>query len=145
MNDKKNKSERDDREQEIRMDTLQRLRLHFVFNVLNTIRYHIYQNPEKAYEMVYDLSIFIRGSIDFAGQMGPVGLGEELRYIDAYMRLECSMGDYLTYENRCEGWDVLVEPGSICSVLRELIRKKITTRKVPYVIRLDTAPSDRGG
>ena len=46
--------------QQLKRNTLDEMHFHFVFNILNTLRYMVNTDTDIAYEMIYDLSLFLR-------------------------------------------------------------------------------------
>ena len=86
-NDKNGLSEELKTVQEIQKQTLERLRLHFIFNTLNAIRFLIKKEPETAYDMVYALAKYIRGRSELIVCQDMVPIEEELDYARSYARL----------------------------------------------------------
>ena len=60
---------------------------HFLFNSLNTISALCRTNPEKARELLVELSLFFRGNLQGARQM-LVPLEKELENVNAYLTIE---------------------------------------------------------
>ena len=65
----------------------QQLQPHFLFNSLNSINALVISQPQKAREMVLQLSDFLRGTIRKDHQKW-VGLDEELTYLKMYLDIE---------------------------------------------------------
>lgn len=59
---------------------------HFLFNALNAIMALTRTDPEKARKLLGELSIVLRGG--FKNNEAFIELSEELRYVDAYLRIE---------------------------------------------------------
>lgn len=81
---------------------LQNLRMqihpHFLFNTLNSIAALVYIHPRAADEMLGDLSILLRRSLDSMEEQ-EVTLGRELDFIEVYMGIERQrLGDRLQLE-----------------------------------------------
>jgi hypothetical protein len=71
---------------------------HFFFNTLNTIRYFVRSDPAQARRLLLDLSEIFQRAIR-SGEF--VSLQDELRYVEAYLRLESArLGDRLQSEIR---------------------------------------------
>lgn len=60
---------------------------HFLFNSLNTISAFIHQNPDKADEVLLNLSDILRYSLD-KGEVDTIYLKNELMIINAYLEIE---------------------------------------------------------
>jgi len=61
---------------------------HFLYNALNVIAVLCRVNPEKARELVLDLSSYMRHSFDFKNLAKYITFEEELEFIQAYVRIE---------------------------------------------------------
>lgn len=65
----------------------QQLQPHFLFNSLNSINALVGSQPQKAREMVLQLSEFLRGTIRRDSKSW-ISLGEELNYLKMYLAIE---------------------------------------------------------
>lgn len=61
---------------------------HFIYNALSVISSLTLTNPEKAKELVLDLSDYLRGSFDFESNEGLTTLRRELSLVKAYLSIE---------------------------------------------------------
>ncbi len=61
---------------------------HFIFNALSVISSLSIREPEKAKELVLDLSDYLRGSFDFDSNDGLTTLSRELELVKAYLAIE---------------------------------------------------------
>lgn len=111
--------------QEIKKEALDGLRLHFIFNTLNAIRFLIKKEPETAYDMVYDLAQYIRGSSDLIMCQSAAPLKEELAYARAYTRLEMVQRKQLKFCWQVEETEGYVVRGSIYSELERLLKQEV--------------------
>ncbi|MCD8054234.1 MAG: histidine kinase [Lachnospiraceae bacterium] len=69
------------------LQTLQsQINPHFLFNALNTISFFCREKPERARELLMDLSTYFRNTLQDVDSM--VTLGEELVHVQAYLSLE---------------------------------------------------------
>lgn len=75
-------------EHKIYKEAYEMLRLHFVYNSMNAIKYYIGREPETASLMVSDLAVFLRGSVENALAEKMIPLSEELKFAHAYAELE---------------------------------------------------------
>ncbi len=72
------------------------IRPHFLFNALNTIISFCYTHPNKAGELLTELSVFLRHSVDFEDTGAFVTIEHELRLVNAYVAIEkARFGDRL--------------------------------------------------
>lgn len=61
---------------------------HFIYNTLGTIRALIKTDPDKAYDMVYNFSTYLRANIDAIGNHTEILFSEELKHVAAYVEIE---------------------------------------------------------
>lgn len=61
---------------------------HFIYNSLSVIAALTSETPEKAKELLYDLTDYLRGSFRFNNYNGMVPLSEELATVKAYISIE---------------------------------------------------------
>jgi Putative regulator of cell autolysis len=61
---------------------------HFIYNALSVISSLTLTDPEKAKELVLDLSDYLRGSFDFESNEGLTTLKRELNLVKAYLSIE---------------------------------------------------------
>ena len=61
---------------------------HFIFNSLSVIAALTSETPQKAKELLYDLTDYLRGSFRFNNYNGMVPLSEELETVKAYISIE---------------------------------------------------------
>lgn len=64
------------------------IRPHFLYNALNAVTLYCLTEPEKASNLIGDLSFFLRKSFDFKSVKYLVTLEQELELIDAYINIE---------------------------------------------------------
>ncbi|BHH82212.1 LytS/YhcK type 5TM receptor domain-containing protein [Desulforhopalus sp. 52FAK] len=82
---------------------------HFLFNSLNTIASFCRTTPEKARELILDLSLYMRKNLD--SSRGYIPLSSELEQIQSYLAIEkARFGDLIQVnidvEPGCEDWPI---------------------------------------
>ena len=109
---------------------------HFLYNALSVIAALCRMEPEKARELILDLSSYMRHSFDFKNLETYISFEEELEFVQAYVRIEqARFKDRLNviYElDDTEGlWlpPLLLQP-LVENAIRHGIRKKATSRSV---------------
>lgn len=109
----------------LKKETLDKLRLHFVFNSLNAIRYLIKKQPDVAYDMVYDLAKYLRGCSESIIEDGLVPVEEELSFAKAYVSLEEVQRSRLKVEWQADEIEGFVKRGSVYGRIEELLKREI--------------------
>lgn len=64
------------------------IKSHFIFNALSVISSLSIREPERAKELVLDLSDYLRGSFDFESTEGLTTIKKELELVRAYLSIE---------------------------------------------------------
>lgn len=82
---------------------------HFLFNSLNTIASFCRTNPQKARDLILDLSSYMRKNLD--SSRGFVNLADELKQIKSYLAIEkARFGDRINVtidvKKGCESWPI---------------------------------------
>lgn len=82
---------------------------HFLFNSLNTIASFCRTTPEKARELILDLSLYMRKNLD--SSRGYIPLSSELEQVQSYLAIEkARFGERIQVkvdvEPNCEGWPI---------------------------------------
>ncbi len=68
--------------------TLSQFQPHFLFNALGAIRLSVRMNPDVAYDMIYDFSKFLRGSLNALQKEEMIPFEKEMEQIHAYLNIE---------------------------------------------------------
>lgn len=64
------------------------IRPHFILNTLGAIRTMIHKDPDRASDLLYDFSKYIRKNMEQKDYCRPIPFLEELDYIETYLSLE---------------------------------------------------------
>ncbi|NGZ76316.1 hybrid sensor histidine kinase/response regulator [Saccharibacillus alkalitolerans] len=112
---------------------------HFLYNALNVIISACTTDPDKAIDLLIELSHYLRGSFDFRNRDRLVPLQKELELVHAYMALEqARFDDRLAFE--CvtdEPVGVFVPPLSIQPLVENAVRHGVMQRAAGGTVRLE--------
>nr|WP_305121042.1 ATP-binding protein [Saccharibacillus sp. JS10] len=112
---------------------------HFLYNALNVIISACTTDPDKAIDLLIELSHYLRGSFDFHNRDRLVPLQKELELVQAYVALEqARFDDRLIFE--CETDDligILIPPLSIQPLVENAVRHGVMQRSAGGVVRLE--------
>ncbi len=129
---------------EIKKETIGGLRLHFVFNVLNVIRYKIKEKPEEAYDMVYQLAAYFRGCCNNVVGEEPIEFSEELAFAKSYVKLEEGLKERLQVRWEIENVSVElmklpVQAGFLYRPIEQVLKQEVynSRQSKTLVIRLE--------
>ena len=103
---------------------------HFLYNSLSVIVAQTTQEPQKAKNLLYDLTDYLRGSFHFEAHDGMIPLSGELNTVKAYLSIEqARFGDLLEVEYDIEeGLDTMVPLLSIQPIVENAVRHGIFKR-----------------
>ncbi|MGG3281284.1 hybrid sensor histidine kinase/response regulator [Paenibacillus solani] len=103
---------------------------HFMFNALNTILAVLYTDPDKATQLLIELSHYLRGSFDFQNRDQLGTLQKELTLVRSYLFLEqARFEDRLTIEYDIHApLELLIPPLSIQPIVENAVRHGVMKR-----------------
>ena len=104
---------------------IESLRPHFVFNMMNILRYIIKKDANKACDMVYDLSIYMRCKLSGLEPEENISFEEEWNNVQAYLRLEQTSLPYLEFSADVKGDDHLIRRGALLEIVEKLVKEQV--------------------
>lgn len=100
---------------------------HFLFNILETIRYAILVDTKKALEMIMELSRLLRYSVNRSDK--PAVLVDDFEYIESYLNLQKNrFGDRLSYE-------IYIDKETEYARIPQLLIQPIVENSIKYGMR----------
>lgn len=122
---------------------VEEIRPHFIFNVLNQLRYWIVKDPEKAYEMVYDLANYLRVSISAVTDVERVSLKEEMQKLQSYLKLEMMLKKnfrVVWQQEEASGEDeISVFPGELYKAVLQVLQDGVKQTAEPRTLKIENA------
>ena len=67
---------------------LSQIQPHFIYNTLGTIERMCLKDPEKAFELVRNFSLYLRGNFSELDSITPIRFAEELKHVEYYVNIE---------------------------------------------------------
>ena len=67
---------------------LSQIRPHFIYNTLGTIERMCRKDPEKAFDLVRNFSLYLRGNFSELDSVTPIRFAEELKHVEHYANIE---------------------------------------------------------
>ena len=83
----KNKVEAELKESRISL-MLSQIQPHFIYNTLGTIERMCLKDPEKAFQLVRNFSLYLRGNFSELDSVTPIRFAEELKHVEYYVNIE---------------------------------------------------------
>ena len=67
---------------------LSQIQPHFIYNTLGTIERMCLKDPQKAFELVRNFSLYLRGNFSELDSVSPIRFTEELKHVEYYVNIE---------------------------------------------------------
>ena len=67
---------------------LSQIQPHFIYNTLGTIERMCLKDPEKAFDLVRNFSLYLRGNFSELDSVAPIPFAEELKHVEYYVNIE---------------------------------------------------------
>ena len=67
---------------------LSQIQPHFIYNTLGTIERMCLKDPQKAFDLVRNFSLYLRGNFSELDSVAPIRFEEELKHIEYYVHIE---------------------------------------------------------
>ena len=67
---------------------LSQIQPHFIYNTLGTIERMCLKDPQKAFELVRNFSLYLRGNFSELDSVTPIRFAEELKHVEHYINIE---------------------------------------------------------
>ena len=67
---------------------LSQIQPHFIYNTLGTIERMCLKDPEKAFDLVRNFSLYLRGNFSELDSVTPIRFAEELKHVEYYINIE---------------------------------------------------------
>ena len=67
---------------------LSQIQPHFIYNTLGTIERMCLRDPEKAFDLVRNFSLYLRGNFSELDSITPIRFAEELKHVEYYVNIE---------------------------------------------------------
>ncbi len=135
------KEEAAKRKQQLQIAVSQ-LQPHFIFNTLGAARIMIHTDREKAYDMLYDFSIFFRASLN-ALLEEKIPFSKELTQIQAYLNIENKrFNGRIRSEYKIEEQDFMIPPLTVESLVLNAVKYGLRKGKDRGTVRVETSRND---
>jgi LytS/YehU family sensor histidine kinase len=130
---------------ELRQRMIHLFRPHFVFNMLAVMRYMIKKNPEKAYNMVYDFSKYLRGNVESLTEEELIPVDQELEHVKAYLNMEqIHLGERLNVVYQIDRDDFQVPRRCIELLVENAVKHGISRKLRGGTIWIRTRRTEKG-
>ena len=115
---------------------------HFICNTLNTIRSMVKLAPEKAYDMIYHFSNYLKYNINSYKDRDLIPFSEELAHIKEYTKIECERFHKLKVQFEIEADSFLIPPLTIQPLVENAIKHGICKKEMGGYVKIKSIRRD---
>jgi anti-sigma regulatory factor (Ser/Thr protein kinase) len=115
------------------------IRPHFLLNTVGAIRTLIYDDPDKASDLLYEFSRYFRKNFEQKDYNKPIPFPQELDYIATYLKLEkARLGDKITVNYDIQEREFWVLPLTVQPFIENAVKHGVFPADYPGVITIST-------
>lgn len=105
---------------------LSQIQPHFLYNTLSSIRTIIKIDPDRAYDMLYEFTVYLRGSLKLLSAENRISFSEELKNIEAYLNVEkMRLGKRMEIRMDIQDKDFMIPPLTIQPIVENAVKHGI--------------------
>ena len=101
---------------------LSQIQPHFIYNTLGTIERMCLKDPEKAFELVRNFSLYLRGNFSELDSVTPIRFAEELKHVEYYVHIEKVRFPDMNIEYAVETTDFVLPALSVQPLVENAIK-----------------------
>ena len=101
---------------------LSQIQPHFIYNTLGTIERMCLKDPQKAFDLVRNFSLYLRGNFSELDSVTPIRFAEELKHIEYYVNIEKVRFPDMNIEYDVETTDFLLPALSVQPLVENAIK-----------------------
>ena len=108
---------------------LSQIQPHFIYNTLGTIERMCLKDPAKAFELVRNFSLYLRGNFSELDSVTPIRFAEELKHVEYYVNIEKVRFPDMTIEYDVETTDFVLPALSVQPLVENAIKHGLMRRE----------------
>jgi hypothetical protein len=101
---------------------LSQIQPHFIYNTLGTIERMCLKDPEKAFHLVRNFSLYLRGNFSELDSVAPIRFAEELKHVEYYVNIEKVRYPDITIEYDVQVTDFVLPALSVQPLVENAIK-----------------------
>ena len=101
---------------------LSQIKPHFIYNTLGAIERMCLKSPEKAFELVRNFSLYLRGNFSQIDSVVPISFLEEMKHVEYYVKIEKVRFPDMNIEYQLEVTDFVIPPLSVQPLVENAIK-----------------------
>ena len=101
---------------------LSQIQPHFIYNTLGTIERMCLKDPEKAFDLVRNFSLYLRGNFSELNSVTPIRFADELKHVEYYANIEKVRFPDMSIEYEVEAVDFVLPALSVQPLVENAIK-----------------------
>ena len=101
---------------------LSQIQPHFIYNTLGTIERMCLKDPEKAFHLVRNFSLYLRGNFSELDSVKPIRFAEELKHVEYYVNIEKVRFPDMSIEYEVEATEFVLPALSVQPLVENAIK-----------------------
>lgn len=101
---------------------LSQIKPHFIYNTLGTIERMCLKDPQKAFDLVRNFSLYLRGNFSELNSVTPIRFAEELEHVEYYANIEKVRFPDMSIEYDVQSTDFLLPALSVQPLVENAIK-----------------------
>lgn len=101
---------------------LSQIKPHFIYNTLGTIERMCLRDPQKAFDLVRNFSLYLRGNFSELNSITPIRFAEELEHVEYYVNIEKVRFPDMNIEYDVQSTDFLLPALSVQPLVENAIK-----------------------
>ena len=101
---------------------LSQIQPHFIYNTLGTIERMCLKDPKKAFDLVRNFSLYLRGNFSELDSVTPIRFAEELKHVEHYINIEQVRFPDITIKYDVETTDFLIPALTVQPLVENAIK-----------------------
>jgi LytS/YehU family sensor histidine kinase len=101
---------------------LSQIQPHFIYNTLGTIERMCLKDPQKAFDLVRNFSLYLRGNFSELDSVTPIRFADELKHVEYYVNIEKVRFPDMTIECDVEATEFVLPALSVQPLVENAIK-----------------------
>ena len=101
---------------------LSQIQPHFIYNTLGTIERMCLKDPQKAFDLVRNFSLYLRGNFSELDSVSPIRFTDEMKHVEYYVNIEKVRFPDMNIEYRMEADDFVLPALSVQPLVENAIK-----------------------
>ena len=101
---------------------LSQIQPHFIYNTLGTIERMCLKDPERAFDLVRNFSLYLRGNFSELDSVTPIRFADEMKHVEYYVNIEKVRFPDIHIEYQMEATDFVLPALSVQPLVENAIK-----------------------